>query len=109
MNHLRPHLHQLLLQQLLVLHLHDGLLQHHVLDHRLRLQGFQVNIRYIRTRISINLSIHLNDGSREQAAGSGALHTLHAAFRSGVLLKQRNYENKVKIFSGLLGRVEPDR
>ena len=47
------HLHQLLLQQLLVLHLHDGLLQHHVLDHRLRLQGCQVNIPYVRTRISI--------------------------------------------------------
>ena len=70
--------------------------------------------RVLRSTLDISeqeylLSIHLNDGSREQAAGSGALHTLHAAFRSGVLLKQRNYENKVKIFSGLLGRVEPNR
>ena len=49
------------------------------------------------------LSIHLHDGSREQAAGSGPLHALHAAFRSVVLLNQRNVENKVQVFSeGLL-------
>ena len=49
------------------------------------------------------LSIHLDDGSREQAAGSGPLHALHAAFRSVVLLNQRNVENKVQVFSeGLL-------